>query len=180
VGSRRDEILQVAPGGWVAYRWRHRGRPAGLALADALVRFEERDGRLEPVELRLPSDEQPLTAARLRAVPLGRIAAWANAPNVAANIRDHLDETVATPFPDFVRLYGRGSAHRLGEIPEPPYGDAFYKRVAAAYSDLARQVARPAAELAEVNEIPVRRVHSWVKEARRRGFLPPGRPGKAG
>jgi len=36
------------------------------------------------------------------------------------------------------------------------------------------------ANLAEANGVPVSTVHRWVKEARRRGFLPPGRPGRSG
>lgn len=77
-------------------------------------------------------------------------------------------------------MHRRGIAARLGRIPEPPYHDDFYRRVAASYSALARQVPNPAAELAEENELPVTTVHTWVKQARRRGFLPPGRKGKAG
>lgn len=58
--------------------------------------------------------------------------------------------------------------------------DDFYRQVGRAYLDLAQTTSRPAAELAEANEVPVSTVHRWVKEARRRGVLPPGRPGKAG
>ena len=59
-------------------------------------------------------------------------------------------------------------------------GDGFYREVAGAYRSLAQSSARPAAELAEANGVPVTTAHRWVKEARRRGFLPPGRPGKTG
>jgi hypothetical protein len=173
----------VAPGGWVSYLWRHRGRPKGLeVLADALVRFEERDdGRLEPMELHLHLGDEPVTAAGLRAVPLGRITAWTNAPPVAARIREHIHERVVLPGPDdFATMHSRGFSARPLRIPDRPYGDDFYRQVAAAYSALAEQVARPAAELAEVNDVPVSSVHSWVKEARKRGFLGPGRKGKAG
>jgi transposase-like protein len=40
--------------------------------------------------------------------------------------------------------------------------------------------ARPVAELAGANEVPVATAQRWVKEARRGGLLAPGRPGKAG
>lgn len=170
---RRRDVLRLAPGGWLGY-W-GQGHPA------VLVRFEDRDGRLEPVELHLPPGTEPLDAARLRAVPLGRITAWANAPDVAADLRSHMAERQPAPGDDdFFKMYGRGIAARLGRIPDPPYGDDFYRRVAAAYSALARQLSRPAAELAEANDLPVTTVHSWIKQARRRGFLPPGRAGKAG
>ncbi|HZB40722.1 MAG TPA: hypothetical protein VE487_07145 [Ilumatobacter sp.] len=131
------------------------------------------------MELRLHLGQEPLSADGLRRVPIGRISAWANAPKIAATIREHIDE----PGPgDAVKLHGRGpSVVRPLEVPDHrPYGDEFYKRVAAQYAALAQHVGRPAAELAEVNDEPVTNVHSWVKEARRRGFLPPGRKGKAG
>ena len=61
------------------------------------------------------------------------------------------------------------------------YGDEFYRRVAAAYMWLARTGGKgPAERLAESNHVPVSTVHRWVKEARRRGLLAAGRPGKAG
>ena len=37
-----------------------------------------------------------------------------------------------------------------------------------------------ASDLARTHGVPVTTAHRWVKEARRRGFLPPGSPGKAG
>jgi hypothetical protein len=60
------------------------------------------------------------------------------------------------------------------------YPDDFYRRVAAAYSYLAGQTRRPAVELAARNDLPVTAVHRWIKEARRRGLLGPGRRGSAG
>ncbi len=58
--------------------------------------------------------------------------------------------------------------------------DSFYQAVAHTYLDLAQASTRPAAELAEANGVPVTTAHRWIKEARRRRFLPPGRPGTAG
>lgn len=69
----------------------------------------------------------------------------------------------------------------LLEIPERrPFGDAFYRSVAEVYRRAAALHRGPAAVLAEANGVPVSSVHSWVKEARRRGFLPPGIRGRAG
>jgi hypothetical protein len=53
--------------------------------------------------------------------------------------------------------------------------DAFYRAVADAYSWLAGRVRRPAVELAAANHVPTTTIHRWVKEARRRGLLGPGR-----
>jgi hypothetical protein len=192
MGARRDEILQVGRGGWISYNWRHGGRPKGLALAQALVRFEESDDRrLEPVELHLPPGDEPLTAGTLRAVPLGRIVAWCNAPEVATVIHEHLGHRVrGLPGPNaFVTMHSPARRSLRIPIPAEPhgyYGDAFYQAVAQAYVALARQVARPAVELAEAvseqwgEDVEVGSVHSWIKEARKRHFLPPGRKGKAG
>ncbi len=48
------------------------------------------------------------------------------------------------------------------------------------FGGLISAINRPAVELAEVNGVPVTTAHRWVKEARRRGFLPPGRKGRRG
>jgi hypothetical protein len=61
--------------------------------------------------------------------------------------------------------------------PKPP---SFYKQVAAVYTRLAAQSHRPVVELAEANAVPWSTAQRWVKEARRRGFLPPGQKGRRG
>lgn len=60
------------------------------------------------------------------------------------------------------------------------YPDEFYEKVAGVYSMLISRREHPAAAIAEANGIPVSTVHRWIKEARRRGILPPGRKGRAG
>lgn len=60
--------------------------------------------------------------------------------------------------------------------------EGFYRQVANAYSALIRLegTARPAKVLAAEAGVPVATVHRWIHEARRRGFLPPARQGRAG
>lgn len=58
--------------------------------------------------------------------------------------------------------------------------DTFYQEVAQAYRSATTESQRPAAVLAEEAGVPVTTVHRWIREARRRGFLPPGRKGTAG
>ncbi len=60
------------------------------------------------------------------------------------------------------------------------YGDSFYWKVGRLYAVLARNVSNPVASIAKANEIPVSTVQRWVREARRRGFLSAGLPGKRG
>jgi len=127
-----------------------------------MVRVTERDGRFLVDELRLLGG---VSAERLRSVPLGRIEAAANA------------------------LMHSGSG-LLGVPPEIPhefrlttargYPDQFYDAIAAAYRTLAHSSMRPVVDLAEANAVPVTTAQRWVREARSRGKLPPGRTGKAG
>lgn len=152
----------------------------------AYVRFTNRDGRLEATEMYLPPGD--LTPDSLRRLPLGRVEAWANDQRTADAIRARLD----VPGPDLVDVIGdfartRGPSRRqwtrsrlsrsafAGKSP-----DAFYRRVAEAYADLSAKSGRPAVEIAEIAGVPISTAHRWIKEARRRGHLPPGRRGKAG
>jgi hypothetical protein len=104
----------------------------------------------------------------LRRIPLGRWEGWIN-----------------TRAQHGVRLPG------LPELEEEPLqarpgrdrGDDFYRQVAAVYAALVdpkRRERAPAARLAELNDVPLTTAKRWIKEARRRGFLPPPRHGKAG
>jgi hypothetical protein len=170
----------------VLYDWRHKEPQEGAGLpGPMLVRFvEDDDGRLEPIEL---CGLEPLTADSLRAVPIGRIAAWANAPEVGPQIRRHINEpgpgdavSTQSRATGRVKPLDRWSSARLRIPDKRPYGDEFYGQVAAKYSALAEQTSRPAAELAEVNGLKAATVHKWIREARRREFLPPGRQGKRG
>jgi hypothetical protein len=56
----------------------------------------------------------------------------------------------------------------------------FYAKVAEIYREYALLGHAPAVRMHEEADVPVTTVHRWVREARRRGFLPPGRKGKAG
>jgi hypothetical protein len=73
---------------------------------------------------------------------------------------------VAIPVEPVLKMGG----HSSGKRP-----DEFYRAVAQAYSWLAGRERRPAKELAAINDVPASTVHRWVKEARRRGLLGPGR-----
>lgn len=62
----------------------------------------------------------------------------------------------------------------------PGHPDAFYVAVAAVYRRHAATSPRPVVDLARDNAVPVTTAQRWVNEARRRGILAPGRPGRAG
>jgi len=211
------EQLKIGNGGWVCYVTADEERPA------VYVRFDDVDGHLAIVDLFL-GDERGLSAEVLRWLPIGRIEAWANAPDTATLVR----RSFLFPGPDLrraARHFGssfgatskgpvdhwvaqmlqaqiEGSGVPQAPMPKPPRrppadeqvidariavpagpgdrGDDFYRHVAQTYSQVAQATARPAPIIAEASEVPVSTVHRWVKEARRRGFLSPGRTGKAG
>jgi hypothetical protein len=58
--------------------------------------------------------------------------------------------------------------------------DEFYRRVARAYVELTPKTRAPAKEIAAEADVPVTTAHRWIREARRRGALPPARHGRAG
>lgn len=128
-----------------------------------MVRIAERGGRHHVEELRLLGG---VSAERLRTVPLGRIEAAANAlMHGGGNKRLGVPATI----PHELRLNAaRG------------YSDRFYEAVAAAYRTLAHASAKPVVAIAEANDVPLTTAQRWVREARARGMLPPGRPGKSG
>lgn len=64
--------------------------------------------------------------------------------------------------------------------PDGTDAPAFYRLVAEHYRWTAAATAAPARVLAQAADVPVPTVHRWIAEARRRGFLPPARKGRAG
>ena len=181
---------------WVeAGPWIYTFHGGGWMLADngrgerVSVRFRPSvQGRLDPVELRL--DGPLLDSNTLRRLPLAFMETFANtvwrgeitdlldkAPEGDLHDRSYMPPQFSEPH-SIRRNLARKTA-RL-KIPDGAKPDSFYQQVAKTYSHLARGSNRPAAELAEANEVPVTTAHRWVKEARRRGFLPPGRKGRRG
>ena len=130
------------------------------------VRFTPReDGRLRIDGLRV---EGRVSAEVLRSIPVGRIEAAANA-QLGHTAEPPRRRPVGARVPDSLRSNAvRG------------YPDAFYDSIAAAYRTLVTTTSKPVSELAAANDVPVTTAQRWVKEARRRGLLSPGHPGKAG
>jgi hypothetical protein len=58
--------------------------------------------------------------------------------------------------------------------------EKFAERVAQHYLVYSAVSRAPAVTIAEKAQVPVSRVHRWIREARKLGKLPPGRPGTAG
>jgi hypothetical protein len=127
---------------------------------------EQHDGRMVVTGLCLRgSADRPLTAEALRLVPIGRLEAAAN------EVRRGTAEWWLEKVPPLTRPSARPSGT------DPDY---FYKLVGDHYRWHSAISHKPAAKMAEASDVPVTTVHRWIREARRRGFLPPARRGKAG
>jgi hypothetical protein len=100
-----------------------------------------------------------VTTDVLRAIPVSRLE----------NLRAALNEPRRSRFelPPLVR----------GKEDDP---DEFAGRVAFYYKVFAASTSRPAVEIAEHSKVPVGTVRGWIREARLRGKLPPGKQGRAG
>jgi len=155
----------------------------------------DEQGRLEPVELRLDSGT-PIDTTLLRRLPLAHMRTFAN---TFLDVRDQLadqhgpmnvpvggrptDPLDRTAYPQAMQPghpHAKQHVRRRLKVPAGAKGDGFYRQVATVYSALAAASNRPAVELAAANNVPLTTAHRWVKEARRRGFLPPGQKGRRG
>jgi hypothetical protein len=168
--------LDHLDGDW--YEWRQ--RPALPGVVHVRVEAHD-DGRLGLAELRVIG--QP-TSDLLRAIPVGRIEATANAQLMVVDDRvgpapaRRRRRSAAASGPPASSDAGWEQSEAAGIARGRP--DRFYADIAHEYKDLTRTSHRPAANLAERHGVPVTTAHRWIKEARRRGLLSPGRPGKAG
>lgn len=70
----------------------------------------------------------------------------------------------------------RSKLHR----PDGSDSQTFYRLVARAYGEYSTGSKAPVKAIAEEADVPVTTAHRWVREARRRGYLPPARKGAAG
>jgi hypothetical protein len=148
-----------------------------------MVRFARNEaGRWEPVELRMDA-ERPLDSTMLRRAPLAAMESVANGV-AREDLESRLHWDDPKPWwrppslePGQLWLPDTRARSKIRPGSKP---DEFYQRVAAIYSFKAAASSRPAVEMANANGVPVTTVHRWVKEARRRGFLPPGQKGRRG
>lgn len=182
--------LEVGPGGWVQV-------VDAQGFVGALVRFHQRDdGRLRPCAVLLDNSaaDDDLDVRRFRSFPLADVETAANFPEIATAIVARLDEETTLTIEGVTsseryRSTTRRTRRRVGtlRVPAPDtrgrYPDSFYEQLAAHYTMLVgfQRDPAPARTIAENNDVPVTTVHRWIRETRRRGFLPAaraqGRPG---
>ncbi|NUV60647.1 hypothetical protein [Streptomyces sp. CAI-85] len=168
-----------------------------------LIKAVEKDGRWVVGNLILVSEA--LDSAALKSIPIARIESLLNTRTVTAALfarqsgatqgppegvtpfraeSEQLDTALSTyldrsPRPSFPPPEAAPQREPLAR-PDGTDPDAFYRRVAEVYNDAVRETAAPAKVLAEEAGVPTTTVHRWIFEARRRGFLPPARKGRAG
>ncbi|SNT56667.1 hypothetical protein SAMN05443665_104568 [Actinomadura meyerae] len=170
--------MYLVDDGWISVE-----PPQGMDGLHVRVKLAE-NGRYKITDLFLHGGQ--IEADQFRGISISRLEAQINAlsaierPTLDADAPD--DELT---LPTLRRRAGKAQAGRqqLIEKLQRPTGqnpDGFYRRVAVAYADQAAVTRSPAKALADEAEVPVTTVHRWVREARRRGFLPPAEQGKAG
>ena len=186
------QVKKVVPSasGWVLVRL---DVPESHGL---FVRFRRSDtGRFVPSQILFQSKEA-IDSETVRRLPIARIEATVNSQPIREEVMKRLDEPVELRFEDGRLVFqmppeeaekrlARARRKRSAKLPadllsKPRRPDRFYQLVGEAYEQLAAETNRPAAELAEANGVPLTTAHRWVKEARRRGFLPPGQKGRRG
>jgi hypothetical protein len=139
--------------------------------------------RLVIVQLEVTATvERPIDTERWRRVPLGFLEQLANLPEHRRVLER---KRRGTPVPlDLAEalLPGTLADYELAARKHGGrYPDGFYDDVAAAYQRAVRRRKAPAQTIAQANGVPVTTVHRWIREARRRGSLPPARgKGQAG
>jgi hypothetical protein len=129
-----------------------------------------------------------VTTDRLRSIPVARIETLANTnPDFSPHVENTPQNTMGQAFDAFrqesnryIMAKARRKHRKPLTRPDGTNPDAFYQQVADAYRDVVQKNRKVAIVLAEEANVPVGTVHRWILEARRRGFLPSARQGRAG
>jgi hypothetical protein len=151
-GELGDLFTELFGGFWI-------GRDPGVVLAEHVLLTQSKrapSGRRVLTAVLVMGDS--VTADLLRKIP---VAAMENSVNLSnAEARKKLKEG-ARDLPPLER--------QPGQSPED-----FSRLVAAHYTLWASLVPHPAPAIASEHSVPVPTVYTWIREARLRGFLPPG------
>jgi hypothetical protein len=181
------DTMSFLEDGWVLWSRSVPGTTEGVRVYASLF-AEEEGARGEIVGLAVYG--RNLTAEKLRTIPLAHIETVANTnPEFRPHIAGTEQHSIGKTFDHVIQEANKvlmSEAYRKAQPRTPltrPDGsdpDAFYEQVAVAYRDVVQTTPKVAKVLADEAGVPVGTVHRWVMEARRRGFLPPARQGRAG
>jgi hypothetical protein len=168
----------VGPGGWL------QARVLGTSGLESVVAVRLRpdpEGNWQPDGTLLV---QPMTQETLRKLPLRRILlAVAASPGLREGLMARLDQEVPELGSDeFKQTVLSGYVHPELQPLKRPKGrnlsDEFYATVAERYRDAAARGLSPRTAISEAASVSTDVAGRWVREARKRGLLPPTTPGK--
>ncbi|MET7431974.1 hypothetical protein ABZT16_23775 [Streptomyces flaveolus] len=179
--------VTIIGGGWLRVTWPDQPGVRLLALT------AEKNGRRVVDQLVIRGADR-VDSATLKSIPIGWLEGVINIDQNAralaaeAESSTRLDLALAEVelLVDEMTAKRTTAAPKSGSKREPlqrPTGtdpNFFYRQVAEAYNDVLRTTSVIAPVLAEEAGVPVATVRRWIQEARRRGFLPPARQGRAG
>ena len=186
MGENRIELI-AGPAGWVEASIRPVASPTLEPPQTVWVRLSQADeGRWElRGDLYVPG----LTPENLRAIPLRRILLAVGASEgLRADLAARLSEPVENPgTKEFLESF-EGWMHDEPSSEPPPLelkrpagrnlDDAFYGRVAATYRSAVQQGLRPRPAISRAAGVSGDVAGRWIREARRREYLPPTKPGR--
>jgi hypothetical protein len=92
-----------------------------------------------------------------------------------AALERYFDETPPVPLGSVIP-----GGPPLSKPPEGRLTDDYLREVASLYLREVGTKRSPAPAIARAAGVPVRTVHRWIAEARKRGILPPATKGRAG
>lgn len=181
--------MTAAPGGWWKLDEAHTGASVYLQVQDDAEGWPRvgtavmvGGAPIRPISWRdVPFDAVESFA---RAAPMGQFEDEENERARAVNVLGDLEAMFTRDLPstDLAVFGGHRDIPSLRALKAPgsQLTDEFLAALAAAYNDLTAHKVAPAPAIAEQTGAPVRTVHGWVAEARKRKVLPPARRGRAG
>jgi hypothetical protein len=179
--------LVIIGGGWLRVAWPDRPGHRVLVLT------AEQDGRRVVRDLVMRSLER-VSSTDLKGLPIGWLEGVINIEENARALAAETDDAnrLGLALTEVELLVQEMTSKPAGHVaagrpkrpplkrPDGQDPDFFYRGVAEAYTDTLRRTSAIAPALAEEAGVPVATVRRWIQEARRRGFLPPARRGRAG
>lgn len=121
--------------------------------------------------LTFPIPGHGVASRDLRAFPVSDVQAHIRGENVAGEYS--MKALNAAGWPSFTDV-----SDLSVPVPRGSLNDMFYARVALQHAGLTRVDDQPTKRQAEINGVSEATARRWLKEARDRKFLPPGKPGR--
>jgi hypothetical protein len=108
-----------------------------------------------------------VTGQALRSLPVAAIEEAVR--NHSFEVEESLHKALGVPL-----------ANVLAPLGSPRGDENFSAKVARQFTALKETHANPTGEMAKLNDVGLSTAQGWITASRKQGFLPPGRPGRAG